>query len=76
MVADGNGILNIEGGLGVVQHISQDGGDEEFPASHFASEAEARQAFFDPSFEVGEAIEGACIMGQLQGATLMKTVSA
>ena len=70
MVADGDGVFDVEGGLGVVQDVGKDGGDQKFPAGHFTGEAKAGQAFFDAGFEVGEAIEGALVLGQLQRAAL------
>lgn len=65
MVADGYRVFNVEGGLGVVQQVGEDWGDEEFSTCHFAVETEAGEAFFDAGFEVEEAIEGAWVVGQL-----------
>ncbi len=69
-VADGDGIFDVEGGLGIVQYVRQHRRNQKFAAGHFAGEAKARQAFFDPGFEFGEAIEFAGVAGEVEGAAL------
>ncbi len=61
-MANGNGILNIQGRLGVVQHVHQ--GDQEFPAGDLASEADAGEAFFQAGFQVSQAIEATQVGSQ------------
>ncbi len=63
LVTDSDRVFDVEGGLGVVEDVGEDGGNQKFSPCHFAGEAEAGQAFFDPGFEVDESIEFAGVAG-------------